>query len=231
MKNSPAVFFVLILVVIAKYNLSFTKKELVFEEVNGVVAVEAEHFTKQKKTSKRKWYLQSTSTSADVQPDKDGNHAADACGSAYMEILPDTRITHDDSLVHGVNFTNSPGTMAVLDYKVYFNTTGKYYVWVRTHTSGSEDNGVHVGIDGKWPETGQRMQFWGNSPKWQWQSRQRTGEVHTGVEKLIYLNIDKPGLHTISFSMREDGFEFDKWVMEKEFIKPEGEGPEEKRKK
>ena len=231
MKNSPALFFIFILVVIAKYNLSFTKKEKVFEEVNGVIAVEAEHYVKQKKTSKRKWYLQSTSDSVNIQPDKDSNHANDASGNAYMEILPDTRVTHDDSLIHGLNFTNKPGRMAVLDYKVYFNTPGRYYVWVRTHTSGSEDNGVHVGIDGTWPESGQRMQFWGNSPRWQWQSRQRTSEVHTGVEKLIYLNVPNAGLHTISFSMREDGFEFDKWAMEKEFKRPEDNGPAERHKK
>jgi hypothetical protein len=33
------------------------------------------------------------------------------------------------------------------------------------------------------------------------------------VPNAIYLNIDKPGEYIISFSMREDGFEFDRWLM------------------
>jgi len=36
---------------------------------------------------------------------------------------------------------------------------------------------------------------------------------HCGEPYEIYLDIEQPGLHTIEFSMREDGFEFDKWLM------------------
>jgi hypothetical protein len=102
-------------------------------------------------------------------------------------------------------------------------------VWVRAYATGTEDNGIHVGIDGTWPESGQRMQFPGGMRHWQWESKQRTEEVHTGVPELIFLQVDSPGLHTVSFSMREDGFEFDKWVMSLAYTKPEGNGPEEVR--
>jgi hypothetical protein len=44
------------------------------------------------------------------------------------------------------------------------------------------------------------------------------------------LDIENPGLHTVEFSMREDGFEFDKWLMTKErdFARPAWAGPAEK---
>lgn len=43
----------------------------------------------------------------------------------------------------------------------------------------------------------------------------------------IYLNIEKPGLHEIQFSMREDGFEFDKFILTTNVdYKPKEEGPE-----
>jgi hypothetical protein len=41
--------------------------------------------------------------------------------------------------------------------------------------------------------------------------------VHCGIERQIFLIIPKAGVHTISFSMRKDGFEFDKWIMSKEY--------------
>jgi len=231
MKKTSNVILLSVLTLYISSGYIDIQKEKIFEEKKGIVAVEAEHFATQKATSVRKWYLQNTSTSAKIEPDADINHSQSASKKAYLEILPDTRVTHDDPLVHGESFSNEPGIMAVLDYNVYFNTPGKYYVWVRTHTSGTEDNGIHVGINGTWPESGQRMQFAGKNEKWSWESKQRTEEVHTGVEKLIYLEIEKEGLHTISFSMREDGFEFDKWAMTLAYKAPKGLGPKERLKK
>lgn len=46
-----------------------------------------------------------------------------------------------------------------------------------------------------------------------WESRQRTQEVHCGEPFKIFLEITEPGLHEIQFSMREDGFEFDKFLL------------------
>jgi hypothetical protein len=60
-----------------------------------------------------------------------------------------------------------------------------------------------------------RMQFTGKRGQWQWDSRQRTNKVHTGVLGQIWLDVEEPGLHTIMFSMREDGFEFDRFLLTK----------------
>lgn len=122
-------------------------------------------------------------------------------------------MTHDDKLIKGENFSNAGGEMAVISYPVNFKTTGRYYVWVRAYSTGSEDNGIHVGLDEQWPESGQQMQWCEGKNAWTWASKQRTEKVHCGEPYLIYPDIEKPGKHTIQFSMREDGFEFDKFLL------------------
>lgn len=188
-----------------------SKKKLV--EQGGFIMVEAEDFHSQELDQVRKWYRIDKNFNQAIQPDIDGNHSASASGQAYVEILPDTRTNHDDKLIRGENFTNKAGEMAILNYSVKFNTPGKYYVWVKAFSTNTEDNGIHVGLDGEWVESGRRMQWCEGKNEWSWASKQRTKKVHCGVEKLIYLNVPTVGIHTISFSMREDGFEFDQWIM------------------
>ncbi|MBE0677601.1 MAG: DUF5060 domain-containing protein, partial [Bacteroidales bacterium] len=197
----------------AQSDSPIVSEETVFEEIGGIVAVEAEYFYKQTKTDLRKWYRFSPEESPDVRPDPDPAHLEGASNNCYLEILPDTRANHSEKLIDGVNFSNDPGKLAIIHYSVWFNTPGRYYVWVRAYSTGSEDNGLHVGIDGTWPESGRRMQWCEGKNSWFWESRQRTNEQHCGVPFAIYLDIDKPGKHDIQFSLREDGFEMDSWLM------------------
>jgi len=201
----------------------------IFEETGGLVAVEAEHFAVQTDTDVRKWYITSKSQTPEISPDGDENHANSASGGAYVEILPDTRRNHSMKLIHRENFSNQPGKLGILVYPVHFNTTGRYYVWVRAYSTGSEDNGLHVGLDSTWPDSGQRLQWCEAKNSWRWESMQRTEAEHCGEPHKIYLDIKQPGLHTIEFSMREDGFEFDKWLMTKDrnFTRPGDAGPSE----
>src|SRR6056297_1619500 len=185
---------------------------LVFGSNDGVIAVEAEHFYRQSADETRKFYLTHADHRPQVSPDGDPAHLAGASGGAYLEILPDTRRTHDDKLQRGKNFSPQPGQMAVLHYKVHVETPGRYYVWVRAFSTGTEDNGLHVGINGRWPESGQRLQWCQGKRSWRWESKQRTEQEHCGEPHKIFLEITEPGVHTIQFSMREDGFEFDKWL-------------------
>ncbi|WP_299213802.1 carbohydrate-binding protein [uncultured Aquimarina sp.] len=195
-------------------------------EQNGIVAVEAEHFVDQSKVNDRKWYAQDGSA-ATPTPDPDPDHSSGASSGGYLEILPDTRVTHSDPLVNGVSFSNTPGQVAIINYKVKFTTPGKYFVWVRAHSTGSEDNGIHVGIDGNWPASGARMQWCAGKNQWTWESKQRTNANHCGEAEKIYIDVPSAGVHTISFSMREDGFEMDKFVLSKSYTKPTGNGPDE----
>lgn len=201
--------------------------DVVFAESDGFVAVEAEHFIRQEKSAVRAWYRTTAEAQPQIKPDGDPSHVGGASGGAYLESLPDTRRSHDDRLIKGQNFSNEPGRLAVLSYKVHFQNTGKYYVWVRAFSSGSEDNGLHVGIDGEWPESGQRLQWCPGKHTWFWENRQRMQKEHCGIPLGIYLDVKEAGEHIISFSMREDGFEFDKWLMttDQHFARPDGVGP------
>jgi len=199
--------------------------ELVFEERDGIVAIEAEHFFEQTLSDVRAWYLTTKEKTPAVEPDGDPTHIGGASGGAYVELLPDTRRTHGDKLIQGENFTNEAGKMAVLSYKVHFNTPGTYWLWARAFTSTSEDNGLHFGIDGTWPATAQRWQTVTRG-KWNWESRQRTEEVHTGVPGILTLKVDAPGQHTIHVSMREDGIALDRILLvNRQDYRPEGIGP------
>lgn len=202
--------------------------DLVFEEKDGVVAIEAEHFVSQDKSDVRAWHIISTKSAPDIKPDGDPSHAADASGGAYLEILPDTRRSHDDKLIKGENFIDQGGKMAILSYPVHFNTAGRYYCWVRTFSTNTEDNGIHLGLNGTWPASGAKMQ-WTKKQEWAWDSKQRTQKVHTGVFGKIWIDIPEPGLHKIHFSMREDGFEFDKFILTTakpdQKSPPKGNGP------
>lgn len=189
-------------------------------EKKGTVTVEAEHFFKQEKDDIRKWYVIDEQTAL-LYKGTEPVQCENAGGNQFIAILPDTRQTHDDKLISGENFSNEPGQMAIVSYKVQFENPGKYFVWVRAYSAGSEDNGIHVGLNGTWPESGQRMQWCEGKNQWTWASKQRTEEVHCGEEQLIFLEIPTPGEHVISFSMREDGFRFDKFVLSKTYRKPE----------
>lgn len=184
-----------------------------YVERGGLLIVEAEDFADQKKTELRAFHLVSQDATVDATPDGDEAHWRDASGKAYLEILPDTRRTHADKLVPGENFADEPGTMAVLSYPIQITTPGRYYVWVRAYSTGSEDNGIHVGLDGMWPESGKRMQWCQGKNSWRWESKQRNAKNHCGEAYKIFLDIKEPGQHDIQFSMREDGFEFDQWLI------------------
>ena len=208
--------------VVCAQNLSspIISDQAVFMEENGTIAIEAEHFYKQSVNKLRQWYIISKNTPDTNLMDQDEAHLEGASNHMYLEILPDTRVTHADSLIVGVNFSNEAGIMGLLHYKVKINNPGRYYVWVSAFSTGGEDNGIHVGIDGEWPESGQRMQWCEGKNSWKWESKQRTEAVHCGEPFLIYLDIKEAGIHEIQFSMREDGFEFDQFLLttDKEYI-------------
>lgn len=193
------------------------KEAVAFEEKNGYLMVEAEayHYSSANNT-KREWYIRAENNE-DIPFENNTltNHANTASNNSYIEALPDTRVKHDDTLIIGENYFPESGTGGVVAYKVNISTPGRYYVWARAFSSGTEDNGLHVGIDGEWPESGARLQWWDGKDKWTWTwaSAQRDEKIHCGIPGKIFLDIDKAGEHIIYFSMREDGFEMDKWMM------------------
>lgn len=199
--------------------------DVVFQEESGIVAVEAEYFHKQSHTGIRQWYRSSKFEQPKVGRDEDTLHVYGSSKNAYIEILPDTRVTHDDVLVRGENFCDVAGSMAIVHYKINFTNPGRYYVWARAMSTGGEDNGIHVGLDGLWPRSGHRIQWCEGRNHWTWSNSQRTKEIHCGIPHGIYLDIKEAGLHDIQFSMREDGFEFDKFLLTLDMhYQPKGKG-------
>ena len=59
------------------------------------------------------------------------------------------------------------------------------------------------------------MQWCDGKNKWTWSSAQRDAINHCGVPKTIFLNFEKSGDYVISFSMREDGFKMDSFILTK----------------
>jgi len=166
------------------------------------LTIEAESFIKQEKNEVRSWIKMKSAGNND-------SIAATASGKQYIQCTPDTRLSEKDKLVVGENFTNNPGDMAIISYSINIKTPGRYYVWVSCYSTGTDDNGIHVGLNGQWPESGKRMQWCDGKNKWTWASKQRTEAVHCGEPYKIYLDIEKAGKNTLTFSMREDGFRMD----------------------
>ena len=104
--------------------------------------------------------------------------------------------------------------MAVLSYNVNFKKTGKHYIWFKGYATHGSDNSVHVGVNNKWPNSGKKLYMCeGSWNKWSWSSHQLNNSEGCGSRKRIYINIEKLGMNKVMFSMREDGIEFDKFIV------------------
>ncbi|MDG6099919.1 hypothetical protein EXU34_20880 [Alteromonas sp. ZYF713] len=230
-RNKITTFTCLLLSMGAATNSFANIKDSIITTENGTAVIEAEHYSAQYKADTRRWIVfNSQSNNAHGLADSDKAHLEDVSNNAYIELLPDTRTNHYEPLVHDVNFSASPGTVAVLTYPVYFDVPGKYFVWARAYSSGSEDNGLHVGLNNDWPSSSQRLQLCEGKNKWTWSSNQRKKDNHCGTPNTIWLDIPESGVHNITLSMREDGFELDKIILTKDAdYKPEGIGPNETR--
>jgi hypothetical protein len=175
----------------------------VVSRIDTGIHVEAEDFIAQRADDRRHWCRSAVCPPGWERPG----------GESYIALVPDTRITHDDRLVPGENFSGEPGQMAIVSYDVDFPAAGRWYLWVRAYSQGSEDNGIHAGLNGQWPESSARVQFCEGRNRWFWDSRQRTRDNHCGVRGGLWLNVPKPGRHRVEFSMREDGFVFDAFYL------------------
>ena len=179
--------------------------ETAFTEKDGVLEIEAEDFHYNSKNgTNRAWIVKTAKEKTD--------QSKTASSNKYIEAFPDTRVTHDDVLITGDNFFPLPGVGGLVSYKINVNTAGRYYVWVSAYSKGTEDNGVHAGVNNTWPESGARMQWCNGKNKWTWSSAQRVPENHCGTPKTIFLDLEK-GESILSFSMREDGLKMDRIIL------------------
>ncbi|WP_016956525.1 hypothetical protein [Catenovulum agarivorans] len=215
--------FILSVVIGSAVAQAFANGVTAHVEQDGFVAIEAENFATQHLDQKRSWHTFSQYNFHHDMQDSDLPHYDDASGGAYIELLPDTRANHHETLVRGENFAEFGGEVAVLSYPVLFETPGTYYIWARAFSTGSEDNGVHFGLNNQWPESSARLQLCDGKDLWTWSSARRVPDNHCGTPNTVSIEVPSAGVHNLMLSMREDGFELDKIILtqDKSFV-PQG---------
>jgi hypothetical protein len=191
--------------VLVTNNLWAPSDEGPFESARGIikqtdqsgdvlVAIEAEHY----------YYLQRVETYS-WGPDFISGYSA---GGA-LRALPENGTDFDDT-------DSSPR----LDYNVKFDFPGIYYIWVRGHATGLEDNSVHVGMDGINSGTADKIKF-SSYNTWMWSNSRIDGSVAT-------IEVMSAGIHTLNIWMHKDGFRIDKIILVKSATyQPSGKGPKE----
>ena len=121
-----------------------------------------------------------------------------ASGGFAFNAAPDSGRNQNTGYV-----VNSPR----LDYKVNFDRTGTYFVWVRGHAiaglRGTSDS-IHIGLNGEAIASSDRIT--GFTAGYDW-----TNSTMDGVGATI--EVTELGEHTINAWMREDGFTFDKLIL------------------
>ena len=185
------------------------------------ISVEAEDFESSEIDTGNdddRWIL-TDPTTPQTEQDSDSNNSDGAVGQKYLELLPDIRVTHNDAFSPPIAFWGSPGAGPTLKYDVDFPEPGRYYLHVRMNSSGTEDNGVHAGLNEDWPDSSARVQSCSGGQGWVWTSRQRgDGTVisHCGADFTLWLDVPERGVNTVKFSAREDGFELDRFTLIKD---------------
>lgn len=230
MKSTLSVFSLLMISALTAQSQNSSQpivnESLVFGENKGIIAVEAEHFYKQTLTDKRAWYINSSLHQPMVWPDHDTASYNDTGGLAYVEALPDLFHFEDDPIVQNENL-GGMGTVAVLHYKVNFDKPGRYYIWARFRSNDKEDNTTGAGINGVFPATAQILQSPTSQKKWIWTGDNRLSRNPWKIGRAS-IDVSQAGVNDVQFYMREDGEEFDRFVLTTDslFALSEGVGPD-----
>jgi len=164
---------------------------------DAIVSIEAENFDQNVPVGTHGW--------VEVQP-------AGISGSGAMQALP-----NDGTNINSGFVTTSPR----VDYEIEFSSTGTHYVWIRGTGPTGADNSVHVGLDGAFVATSDRITPLPR-PDIGWVARTMDGGLVATV------NVSSTGLHTLNLYMREDGSIVDKLLLTTNaaFV-PTGLGPDE----
>jgi hypothetical protein len=104
--------------------VQLTTQVSAFQEVGGLVVMEAEHFNGNLDRSNRSWLSQT---------DLPGY-----IGSGYLSSLPDTDLQFMNNYT-----TSSPE----LQYMINFTNTGTYYVWLRGYVPNGAGDSVYISLD------------------------------------------------------------------------------------
>lgn len=154
----------------------------VFQEENGQVVMEAEHFNWQIGEVNRAWITQTMQ--------------AGYVGSGYLSALPDVDRIYTKAIT-----TTSPQ----LEYTINFTTTGTYYVWVRGYAPNGAGDSVYVSLDDQSPviltALPPRQWAWANITG---QGQRLTVEVTEPGEHTLFLWQREDGLKIDRFVLTVD---------------------------
>ncbi|MEM7385189.1 MAG: Ig-like domain-containing protein [Verrucomicrobiota bacterium] len=173
--------------------------EVAFQERNGQVVVEAEHFHGNTAVGIYSWEKVSVSNAPYPVEPISGGRAMAASPDGQPGILE----------IDGAIEPRSP----VLSYGIQFTTGGNYDLWMRSFSTNTTNDSVYVGLDGVMQK---KVSFSdpGGSPSWKWVRRSIT--------------IPAPGFYRFNVWIRETGFLLDKFLLNLDLEnEPPGQGPEE----
>lgn len=178
---------------VIKYTLPTT--DLAFRESNGLVSIEAEHADFVTPAGRHTWYS--------VYPTVRSGFGAYQAGPNTGTSLARTSVV------------NSPR----LDFKINFRRTGTFYLWLRGSGASSNDDAVHVGLNGTLLSTAATLSGFSSALAW------RRMDTNGAVARV---SISNTGVHTLNLWMSEDGFLVDKLLLTQDtaFV-PSGNGPNE----
>jgi hypothetical protein len=144
-----------------------------------------------------------------------------------VEALPETFVTDNDRPIDGLNLGLHPGSVAVLCYQVYFSQPGRYYAWTRMRSDDGEDNMLNAGLNDEWPASAKCLQFQKHTQAWQWGNVIRDPKGPQFPRLPAWLDVPTGGIHTVMYSMREDGCEVDRFILttDENFVAPTARGP------
>src|SRR5688572_16092594 len=172
------------------------EESLQFAQVGSLVSMEAEDFT----TSSL-----GTGMAANSRWTRTTSIAGYSGGAALL-ATPNTGVNVGDS---------SQGPR--LNYTMTMTQTGTHYVWVRLRGTSTNDDAVHVGVNGT-------LISWGAlgvadaSGAWRWKQ-------YAGSRRLAFA-VAAPGVVSLNVWMREDGVALDKILVTRDAAYvPSGTGP------
>ena len=184
----------------AEFKLRDSKPFSQDDGTDGLVSMEAENYHFEVPKGDHHWAIANVPSSKGASGDK------------MVQALPNSGTN-----LAGTEIENSPR----MDFDIDFVKTGTHYVWIRGWSSDSDDNSVHVGINGNMISTADKLEYPATSA-WEW-----TKSTKDGADAEI--NIPSTGVNTLNIWMREDGTRLDKIVLTTSAgYVPSGTGPEEK---
>ena len=165
--------------------------------VGNMVVMEAENFHDQQARNGKSWQT--------VSP----RHSS---AQASLQALPNT----------GTNVQTNYATQSPhLAYRAVFEVPGRYYVWVRATGATTDDDSLHIGLNGQPVASGERIEQIFDF--WTWTS------VRNGGGR-AFVDVAEAGEHVIDVWMREDGVIIDKILLTTDVaFEPEGQGMVESR--